>query len=94
MEIIINDTTYRVKYGFKALMIYERIQSEAFEANSLSNIITFFYSCLLATNAEISFDEFINYLDENPDSLNEFSAYLSKVIEAQTLKKALEKESK
>lgn len=87
MEITIKEKTYKVKYGFKALMIYERIEGSAFTPNSLSNMITFFYSCLLASNSEITFDEFVDYLDENPNALNEFAEYLNNIIDAQTLKK-------
>lgn len=74
-------------------MIYERIEGSAFTPKSLSNMITFFYSCLLASNSEITFDEFIEYLDENADALNEFAEYLNTVIEAQTLKKEMGKEN-
>lgn len=88
MEIVINEKTYKVKYGFKALMIYERINDGApFEGKTLGEILTFFYSCVLAADAEIQFDEFVSWLDENPEAINDFSSYLSSVVEAQTLKK-------
>lgn len=93
MEIVINEKTYKVKYGFKALMIYEKIEEKAFEPKKLGDIILFFYCCLLSANPELNYEEFIDWLDDNPNAIEDFSDYLGNVIEATTLKKAVGKEN-
>lgn len=94
MEIKIKDQTIKIKYGFKALMIYERIEDKLFNPETIGDIIMFFYCCVIASNFEITYDDFIEWLDENPEKVNEFSMYLKDVIEATTLKKEKEKENK
>lgn len=94
MEITIKDKIIKLKYGFKAMMIYERIEDKAFAPSSMSDVIMFFYSCILAANADVLFDDFIDWLDENPEKVTEFSNFLTTSIESKTLKKVLEKENK
>lgn len=82
MEITIKDTVYSIKYGFRALIIYENIAGESFQPNGLNSIITLFYSCLMAANKNltIEFNDFVDELDEQPDKLNEFSSYIISMI--------------
>lgn len=95
MEISINEKTYKVKYGFKALMMYERIVGGAFDPKTLGDILTFFFCCVLAGGAEITYEQFLDALDEDPDLVNEFSLWLKDTVESKQLKKAKgKKESK
>lgn len=77
------------------MMIYEQITEKPFNPQTLNDIITFFYCCVLSATPDVSFEEFIDYLDENPKSIEDFNIYISKVIEASILKekKATEKEN-
>lgn len=94
MELTINDKSYKLKYGFKALMMYERIVGGAFDPKTLGDIITFFFCCTLAGGADISYEAFIEALDEDPDLVTEFSLWLKETVESKQLKKAKGKESK
>lgn len=91
---------YELKYSFRALMIYENIANKSFQPKSLTDIITLFYSIVLSSSKEaIDFNEFIDWLDDNPDTLNEFSQYLIGVtkaneVKAPTLNKKEDKEDK
>lgn len=68
-----------LKNTFRAHIIYEQITGKTFSPKNLTDIITFFYSTVMACNSEltITFDEFLNYLDENPEKLNEFVTWLT-----------------
>lgn len=78
MDITIDNKTYTIKYGFRALMIYERLTDESFTAANLNQIITFMYACLAASDIEftMTFDDFLSWLDDNPTVLSDFSQWL------------------
>lgn len=78
MNITIKDTTYEVKYGFRALMIYENITGESFQPNGLNSILTLLYCCVMAANkdATIDFNDFVDELDEQPQIISDFSKYI------------------
>lgn len=81
MNINIKDKDISLKYGFRALMCYEQINGETFAAHNISDIITFFY-CIVMTSEKginLSYDEFIDWLDENPQQLNIFSEWLNEI---------------
>lgn len=82
MKITFNKKKYELKYSFRALMIYENITNKSFKPESLTDIITFFYSVLLSTarTEPIQFDDFIDYLDEHPELISEFSNWLLETI--------------
>ncbi len=82
MIIKINGKTVTLKYTFRAMMIYEKITGESFNPKGLTEIIIYFYSCVLASDKSLdfSFDDFTDYLDDNPEVLGEFSEWLSTVL--------------
>lgn len=80
MEITIKDRTYKVKYSLRALFIYEQITKKAFALNTITDYYLFFYCLLLASDSssELTFDDFIDTLDENPEIATEMMNYLNK----------------
>ena len=87
MKIDYKGTGYELKYSFRALMIFENITNKAFQPKSLSDIITLFYSVLLSSSRQsIDYNEFLDWLDENPEQLNNFSEFLIDVIAANNMK--------
>ena len=68
-----------LKNTFRAHIIYEQITQKTFAPKNLTDIITFMYATVMASNPEltVTFDEFISYLDENPEKLNEFVEWLT-----------------
>lgn len=78
MEIIIKDTTIKLKMSFMAFILYEEQTNKSFSPNNLSSMLRFFYCIVLASNKNltITFDEFIDELDEHPQLLSDFSNWV------------------
>ena len=83
MKININGNEIALKYSFRAMIIFEKITGTTFSGNGITEILIYFYATILGSdkNNSITFDEFMDWLDENPDMINEFSKWLSKVID-------------
>lgn len=82
MKITLNNKEIELKYSFRSMMMYENITGKSLEPKGLTDILTFFYCVVLASSKDYSleFDKFIDWVDENPNSINEFGAWLSSVI--------------
>ena len=82
MTLTIKDKEIELKYSFKAMMIFENIKGESFNPKTVSDIIIFFYSTILGSdrNLSLEFDDFISWLDDNPEKMTEFSNWLSSVV--------------
>lgn len=97
MEITIKDKTYKVKYSLRALFIFEQIKKEPFALKTITDYYLFFYCMLLASDssAELTFDDFIDTLDEHPEIATEMMSYLNKENEKNAMfdekKKVMEK---
>lgn len=78
MKVEIENREIELRYTFRAYMIFEQITEHSFTGSNLSDFITFFYSVLMASDRElaIDFDNFIEWLDDNPDKLNEFTEWM------------------
>ena len=85
MKIQISDTTIELKYSFRAYMIYEQITDGSFTPKGMKEIITFFYSVVMGSNKNltITLDDFIDWLDSNPEMINNFSTWLADNINRQ-----------
>lgn len=79
MVIRIKGTDIELKQTFRAHIIYEQITGNTFNPKNITDIITFFYSTVMACDKEltVTFDEFVEWLDENPEKLNEFVTWLT-----------------
>lgn len=99
MEITIKDKTYKVKYSLRALFIYEQITKKAFALNTITDYYLFFYCMILANDPsqELTFDDFIDTLDENPELATQMMQYLNKeneknaMFDDESKKKVMEK---
>lgn len=97
MTITIKDKQYTIKYTLRALFIYEQIKKEPFALKTITDYYLFFYCMLLASNPdiEITFDVFIDTLDESPEIATEMMAFLNKENEKNNMfdekKKVMEK---
>lgn len=90
MKITINDKEIELKYTMRSMMLYENITEKSFTPSTMTDLITFMYCIVVASSKDYSlkFDDFIDYLDENPAVLNEFSEWIVNIISANdTLKK-------
>lgn len=96
MKITINNHDVELKKTFRSYVIYESITDKIFAPKTMSDIITYFYSVVLASdrNLELTFDEFIDWLDDNEDALNDFEQWLTKINEVDSQFQSKKKEKK
>lgn len=78
MKITIKNTTIELKNKMRSLLIYEQITNKPFNPTTITDIIIYFYSVILACepNIDLTFDELMNELDENPSLYNDFNFWL------------------
>ena len=92
MKISYKEKEYELKWSFRALMIYENIVKQSFNPKTITDVILFFYSilCASAKGETIVFDEFMDWVDDNPTSITQFSEWLSGVFTHQDVLSANE----
>lgn len=78
MKVTINDTEIELRQSFRSHIIYEQITEKAFQPKGLTEIITFLYCVIMASapTLELEFDTFVNWLDENPATVSDFSDWM------------------
>lgn len=87
MNITINHTEYTIKWTLRAFFIYEQITGKIFKMQTLTDEYVFIYCLLLANNPEIqlTFNEFIDVLDEEVEVLNTIQDFISKEMQKRAL---------
>lgn len=82
MNVIINNKAIELKYTFRSMIIYEKITGETFSYKGMTEILVYFYSTILASHKdfELSFEDFIEWLDNNTNVINEFSKWLTSIL--------------
>ncbi len=85
-NIKINGVEYKIKQSFRALMLFEEMTGKSVYQmdQTLNDVIKLFYCIIKANNRNIfnfSFDEFIDTIDDNPDSVELFNDYLLSTVE-------------
>lgn len=98
MTIKIREQEVELRYSMRALFMYENITNQqSFNPKTLQDFCTFFYCVLCSSNKDLdlTFDEFVDYLDEDPSKMSEFAEWLGKTMQKNTfLSGQVEKESK
>lgn len=81
MTISIYNKEVELKQTLRALFIYEKITNEMFNPSTLTNIVIYFYSVVMASdkNLTISFEEFTDWLDNNMNELTNFTNWLAQI---------------
>lgn len=91
MTITINNKEINLKKTFRSVIAYEQAMKTSFNPTTITETIMYFYCVIIAsdTTLEITYDEFISWLDDNPQTLQEFTQWLIKVneVESTTTKK-------
>ncbi len=78
MTIKIKETDYKLKQTIRALFLWEQITGRQFEIKSTLDNYLYFYCLLLANNPDfMSWDDFINELDNDPTILMQISKILT-----------------
>lgn len=83
MTIKIKDNEITLKYTMRSMMIYERIMNTTFSPNGLTEVMVYFFSTILASSKgiDLTFDEFVDWIDENPNTLQDFNSWLMTILE-------------
>lgn len=90
--IKINSIEFKLKKSFRGLMLFEEITGTSvteMEENT-SNMLKMFYCLLKGANKDsfnLSFDEFLTYLDDNESIVEDFNNYMIALANPQEQKK-------
>lgn len=79
MKIKIGTKNYAVKNTVRSLFIFEKITGKSFSVDTLLDNYIYIYSVLLASNPDMkmTWDEFIDALDRDPNILTKFNKLLA-----------------
>ena len=80
MKIQILGREIELKATFRAYLIFENKTGKSFQQiSTLGDALTFFYATILgsAKTTDISFDDFLDFIDENPNVVIEFSQWMA-----------------
>lgn len=83
MNITINEKEVTLKKTFRSVIAYEQAMKKPFNPNTLSETIMYFYCTVIASDSEleVTFDDFLNWLDDNPTAIKDFTEWLIKQSE-------------
>lgn len=78
MQITINEKKITLKKSFRSLIAYESAMGKTFNPTTITESIMYFYCVIISSDSdiELSFDNFMDWLDNNPNSLKEFTQWL------------------
>ena len=80
MKFKIKDKEYELKYTVRTMIMYENMTQDTFrQPESLTDVLTFLYCIVVSSTKDYSytFDEFLDYVDEHPDIIDEFTKWLN-----------------
>lgn len=82
MKVTIKEQEVELRYSLRSLFSYENITGQSFNPKTLEDFCTFFYCVLCSSNKDLdlTFDEFIDFLDEDPSKITAFAEWLSSVM--------------
>ena len=82
MELTIKERTITLKFGLRAMMAFERITKKSFEISDMQDIIVLFFCCVITSDKDIvlTWDEFVDYLDENQAVMADFSEWYTSIM--------------
>lgn len=94
MKIKIKDKEVTLVQKMRTLLIYEALANKPFNPQTITDVMLYFYSTILACagDVEMDFNEFLDWLDENPNQFEIFNIWLSK--ENKTESQFVDKEEK
>jgi len=81
MKITIKDKEIELKNSLRSMIMYENITEKTFNPENITDIIIYMFCVVLSSSNDYSLtlDEFIDYVDNNPDIFNEFGKWLTDV---------------
>lgn len=79
MKVFIKDKEITLKYSFRGYMIFENVSQHTFTGDGgMQDMVVLFYSMIMGSDKTLvlTFEEFLDWLDENPMSFAEFGTWL------------------
>lgn len=83
----IKEKDYKLKYTLRALFVFEQITKKPFKLETVTDQYIFFYSMLVTNNPDmdLTFDDMIEAVDEDPVIMVEFQKFLEKEMEKRNI---------
>ena len=87
MIINVKGKEVTLKYSFKSMMMFENITNKSFAPSTLTDVMVFMLCVILASSkdTQLTFEELIDMVDENPRIVEEFSDWLTNEVNKQNL---------
>lgn len=86
MTIKIKGNEFKIKQTLRAIFLWEQISERNFEIKSMLDNYLYFYCVILANNPDfMSWDEFIDAMDEDPSIILNLSKALTQQTEVEKL---------
>ena len=78
MKIQIKNTEVELKNKMRSLLIYEQITNKPFNPTTVTDMILYFYSVILACepSIDLTFSELMDIIDEDPSVYEQFNKWL------------------
>lgn len=78
MTFTINNIEVTLKQSFRSLVMYEQMAGHSFNPTTTFDILLYLYAHILGSSKEVklSFDEFMDWIDDNPQIVTEFGNWL------------------
>lgn len=85
MILKIKDKEVTLRYSFRSLMLFENIQNKSFTPSTTTDVLVFMYCVIMgsAKDLDFTFDEFLDFVDEDQTLVIRFSEWLTKEINKQ-----------
>ena len=79
MKIKIKDLEIKLKNSFRSLVIYEAMTKKSFKPETITDVIVYFFSVISASAnpQQVDWDDYMDWLDENPTAISEFQTWLT-----------------
>ena len=86
MEITIKNKTIKLKRTFRSLIAYESATGKAFNPQTVTDSIIYLYCVIIASDLELelTYEEFMDWLDDNPTALKDFTDWLIEQTEIES----------
>lgn len=82
MTINLFDKTVELKFSFKAEMLFETINDKTFTAQTTTEWVEYLFCVIIAQlgDGAVKYDEFLKWLDENPDVIFDFMEWYTETM--------------
>lgn len=79
MTIEIQGERIELKQTMRSMIFFEKIQGKPFDIVNVSDVIIYFYSCILASKKDIDLDinDFFDWIDANQNAFIDFNNWLT-----------------